>query len=282
MDQPPERSHSAMLETQPARLLASLYSASAREYATLWGPVIQPLGERLVAAMPLTGASTILDLGAGTGALFPALQAAAPGALVIGVDRADGMLHLAQAGASEVPLVAMDLEQLGVRSRVADAAVIAFVLFLLPDPAGGLAEIRRVLKPGGVVGLTTWGQDHELPGAAIWTCALDAHGAGPDLKPAAVKRDTLMNSADKIEALLDAARFAPSRLWVERLARHWTWPALFHLGAEYGASKRRLDTLEPGIRHACLARVREELAALATDQLLYRPEVIFAVGRRRR
>lgn len=59
-------------EIDPSKLLAGLYSAAAREYAELWAPVLQPTGERLIAAMTLGGATTVLDLGAGTGALLEA------------------------------------------------------------------------------------------------------------------------------------------------------------------------------------------------------------------
>jgi hypothetical protein len=49
-------------------LLAGLYSAAARDYAELWAPVLRPASEQVIAAMPLAGASTVLDLGTGTGA----------------------------------------------------------------------------------------------------------------------------------------------------------------------------------------------------------------------
>ncbi|HEV2085408.1 MAG TPA: class I SAM-dependent methyltransferase, partial [Gemmatimonadales bacterium] len=133
-------------ETHPSQVLAGLYSASAREYADLWAPVLQPTSERLIAAMRLAEASMVLDLGAGTGSLLPALRAAAPKARVIGVDRATGMLHEARRREARAPLAAMDLAQLGIRESVADAALLAFVLFLIPSPATALAEVRRVLR----------------------------------------------------------------------------------------------------------------------------------------
>jgi SAM-dependent methyltransferase len=267
-------------ETNPSQVLAGLYSASAREYADLWAPVLQPTSEQLIEAMGLAGSSTVLDLGTGTGGLLSVLRAAAPEARVIGVDRATGMLREARRRDARAPLAAMDLAQLGIRESVADAALLAFVLFLLPDPAAALAEVRRVLRPGGVMGCTSWGQGYELPGTAIWTRELDRHGAGPDLKPDAAKRDTLMDTTDKLGSLLEAAGLTVSRIWIERPERRWTWPELLELTSRYGATSRRLATLDHAKRGECLARVGAALAALSAEELVYRPEMLLAIAKR--
>lgn len=267
-------------ETHPSKVLAGLYSASAPEYADLWAPVLQPTSERLIAAMALAGASIVLDLGVGTGTLLPGLRAAAPKGRVIGVDRSIGMLREARAREASAPMAAMDLAELGIRESVADAALLAFVLFLIPSPAVALAEVRRVLRPGGVVGCTSWGQGYELPGTAIWTLELDLHGACPDAKPDAAKQDTLMDTTDKLGGLLEDAGLPVSRVWMERPESRWSWPELLELTSRYGATSRRLATLDPASRRECLARVGAALAALPAEELVYRPEMLLAIAAR--
>ena len=271
---------SCVPEIDPSKVLAGLYSASAPEYAELWAPVLQPTSELLIAAMALAGASIVLDLGTGTGGLLPVLRAAAPQAGVIGVDRALGMLREARAREARAPLAAMDLMQLGIRESVADAALLAFVLFLIPSPAAALAEVRRVLRPGGVMGCTSWGRGYELPGTAIWTLELDLHGAGSDSKPEAAKQDTLMDTTDKLGSLLEDAGLTVSRVWMERPERRWTLPQLLALSSRYGATSRRLATLDPTRRRECLERVEAGLAALPAEELVHRPEMLLAVAKR--
>ena len=119
-----------------------------------------------------------------------------------------------------------------------------------------------------------------MPGTAIWTRELDLYGAGPDLKPDAAKRDTLMDTTDKLRGLLEDARLTVSRAWIERPERRWTWSELLELTSRYGATSRRLATLEPASRRECLARVGAALAALPAEELVYRPEMLLAVAAR--
>ena len=76
--------------------LAEIYSSHAQGYATSWGPVIRPIGHRLLQAFPWEGARRVIDLGTGAGTHLPEIRRLARGACVVGVDRAPGMLELAR------------------------------------------------------------------------------------------------------------------------------------------------------------------------------------------
>jgi len=95
---------------------------------------------------------TVGDLGCGTGQLA---ETVAPHVhRVIAVDASDDMLTAARARLgklSNVDLRQGDLEALPIPAGELDAAVMSLVLHYSPDPARALAEVARVLQPGGRV-----------------------------------------------------------------------------------------------------------------------------------
>ena len=96
--------------------------------------------------------ATVLDVACGTGDLSLVI-AEACGARVVGVDFCRPMLDIAarkSADASRtIPFVEGDALRLPFADEKFDAATIAFGLRNLSDVAGGLGELRRILKPGG-------------------------------------------------------------------------------------------------------------------------------------
>ena len=124
------------------------YVDAAGEWAA--GPMLayQPLAHHLVARcpLPLHGA-LVLDAGAGTGAATTALLGR--GAMVVAADLQRDML--ARLSADDAVRAVADVAALPIRSCALDAAVAAFVLNHLARPWTALAELRRVVRPGGAV-----------------------------------------------------------------------------------------------------------------------------------
>ncbi len=92
-----------------------------------------------------------LDLCAGTLDLASAIVERAPGARVVGADFSLPMLGrgTAKLGEEAPPAVAADALELPFTDRAFEGCTIAFGLRNLVDPDAGLAEMGRVLEPGG-------------------------------------------------------------------------------------------------------------------------------------
>lgn len=121
--------------------------------------------ERLLALVP--EGKTVVEVGLGTGGLLPALAAKA--GRVIGVDHSPAMLDEARrrlnlAGIAGIDLRLGEMTHLPLPDTAVDCAVLNMVLHHAADPAAVLAEIRRVLTPGGVLALADLGR-HEREAA---------------------------------------------------------------------------------------------------------------------
>jgi ubiquinone/menaquinone biosynthesis C-methylase UbiE len=99
----------------------------------------------------------VLDVGCGTAQLTADLAACFPGAAVVGLDISPAMLAAARRrlGAAAPALVRANVYALPIATGAADlvTSTISYHWYLEPDRA--LAEIRRLLRPGGVFILAT-------------------------------------------------------------------------------------------------------------------------------
>jgi arsenite methyltransferase len=93
-----------------------------------------------------------LDVGCGPGNVTASLaRAAGPDGLALGVDISEPMLTRAvraEAG-PQIGFLRADAQRLPLRDETVDAVVSIAVLQLIPDPVAALAEMVRVLRPGG-------------------------------------------------------------------------------------------------------------------------------------
>ena len=256
-------------------LLAERYSQRALAYDSLWSPIIRPAGESLIAHLPTSTSKTIVDVATGAGALLPAIRRAAPNALIVGVDLSPGMLDLAKKKYGG-PLVRMDVQRLALATNAFDVAVAAFVLFHLPSPEKCLAEVNRVLRPGGTVGTITWGSETAPPANAVWDDELQSAGAQV-LELPAIDNRACCDSVGKITSLLEDAGFDSIKVWSESIEHRWRPDDHFDYQVG-GASRFRLQSLSAADRETCLRRISDRLAGADDQQYVYSGEIFSAVA----
>ncbi|MFF3747148.1 class I SAM-dependent methyltransferase [Streptomyces kronopolitis] len=109
-----------------------------------------------VAELGLREGDRVLDAGCGTGRALPALRSAVgPRGTVLGADLTPEMLAAAvragRGGAARLLLA--DVTRLPLPDAALDAVFAAGLLSHLPHSAGGLAELARVVRPGGRLAL---------------------------------------------------------------------------------------------------------------------------------
>ena len=250
--------------------LAGTYDVFAEVYRELWSPVLQPLTVELLDRLPLASARLVVDVGTGVGAAMPAIREGARSATIVGVDRSIGMMRWAPATEHRV---VMDASRLALRSSIADVVVAAFMLFHLPDPLLGLVEIGRVIKPGGSMGVTTWGRDGEGRAWTVWREELDASGA---TEPGADNKITNHDAVDtptKLRDLLARAGFTSVRVDSLPLSHRVDLAAFIDLQVRY-SSAERLASLTPSARARVIDRATERLSRLSGEDFIDRSEVL--------
>jgi phosphatidylethanolamine/phosphatidyl-N-methylethanolamine N-methyltransferase len=135
---------------------AQVVSAYAR-----WAPVydlaftaVMAAGRRAAVAAAAQAGTHILDVGVGTGLELPMFP---PTTRVVGIDLAEPMLRRAgdrvrQRRLTQVAgLSVMDATSMAFRDGCFDAAVVPYVLTVVPDPHAMMDEILRVVRPGGEI-----------------------------------------------------------------------------------------------------------------------------------
>lgn len=110
----------------------------------------------------------VLDVATGTGGVAVALRRAT-GAPVVGIDLSRSMLHEAQRhvgnlGDAGIFLIQGRAEDLPFAEDTFSSVVVTYLLRYVDDPAATVAELTRVLRPGGVFS----SMEFHVPSSRIW------------------------------------------------------------------------------------------------------------------
>jgi ubiquinone/menaquinone biosynthesis C-methylase UbiE len=138
------------------------YDAVADAYARISERCHQQLARDLVAAVAPAFGARVLDLGSGTG-VAAAAAAAATGAdgCIVALDPSATLL--AHARHPRVARVAGADPGLPFAPGAFDVAVASLVVGHFDDYRPALADLVRVLRPGGRLGISTWGRTDDAP-----------------------------------------------------------------------------------------------------------------------
>ena len=259
------------------------YDGIAGRYDQAWGRRFEVVA-RLVwdRISPARGAS-VLDIGTGTGIVPHALGGRASDlAIVAACDRSTGMIAVARGRVPMLRPVAADAVSLPFRDSAFDVATASFVMSHLLDSETGLVEARRVLKPGGVLAMTSWAAGEDEP-SKLWSRIL-AGAVTAERVEAAFARVTpsLSRFGDPAGVERSLTRAGFERVTVE------AHPLESRLSVAEFIADRELTTGARYARHALgveewgrlLGRARDELGRRFGRELQFSRGVLIGVGRK--
>jgi SAM-dependent methyltransferase len=169
-----------------AQQLADVWAAgdAYEPYVGRWSRVV---AREFLSWLGDATAGTTVDVGCGTGALTQTLLAANSDARVNAIDASHGFVSYARAHTPDTRarFLVADAQSLPFRSAHADAAVSALVLNFVPNPAAALAEMRRVVRRGGVVATYLWDYSSGMEMIhRFWQAATSLDSSAADLDEA--------------------------------------------------------------------------------------------------
>ena len=159
--------------------------AGGDAYERFMGRWSRRLAPHLAAFASVGARDTVLDVGAGTGALAFTLAEALPSVRVVGVDPSSAYVRAAQARAftNRVHFLVGDAQALPLVDATVDTTLSLLALNFIPDRATAVREMMRTTRSGGVVAAAVWDYGHGMEMLrAFWdeAVALDSTIAGRD------------------------------------------------------------------------------------------------------
>lgn len=246
-------------------------------------PVVAGLAKALVEVVGVSVGESVIDLGTGTGLALIAAAQALGASVAVGVDRSFGMLKVAakrviDARISNVGLVRADAAQTPFTDASFDVALAASVWQFVGYSPDALAEWRRVLRPGGRLGLSVPGPGS---GASIPADLLAKYSPGTarPVEERPISQGSRHPLPDLAEAAI-AAGFSEvtvlSRTSEHILPRAEDWWAIqWTHGLRFF-----LEKLDPGSLDLLKGEALERLVRTSTGKIVVTTNTVYCVSQR--
>jgi SAM-dependent methyltransferase len=150
------------------------WNAASEGYEAVFGPLTVQSVDVTLDAAGVIGGCDVLDVCTGHGVL--ALAATERGAKVCAIDFSEAMVAAARRNAPSVDCRQGDAQDLPYPDNTFDAVVCGYGILHVPEPDRALAEMRRVLRPGGRVAISVWERPSPANGFGLLLGTVKAHG----------------------------------------------------------------------------------------------------------
>jgi SAM-dependent methyltransferase len=181
-----------------APVQGELWGRHARTWSTEMEPQMSPVFDALLDALQPLAGRDLLDAGCGAGLV--ARKAAERGATVSGLDASEALLAVACERVPSGEFIVGDIDALPYESGTFDVVTAFNSIQYATDPAAAVAELARVCRVGGRVGIGIWGDPSRCETDALFA-RLRALAPPPPGTPAPLA----CSDPGVVEGLLDKA-----------------------------------------------------------------------------
>jgi SAM-dependent methyltransferase len=255
-----------------ARVDASAMSTSNRRPASLGpadayelhvGRYAAELAEGLIVAAGVRPRMRALDVGCGPGALTVALADRLGGDSVSAVDPSEAFVEACRSRAPPaVRVIGGVAEELPFADSEFDVVLAQLVLNHMSDVRRGVAEMRRVARPGAIVAASVWDLVDGMPMLrSFWDAAMSLDPAGATAAGAGVR--PAFSEPEQLRQLWRETGFGQVEVGTLQAGHRYAGFEDFWASFEggYGASGRYLASLDGNTRQALLREVQRRLGA---------------------
>lgn len=186
------------------------YDETAGDYDREWASYVDATTRETLRRLTLPEEASVLDVGCGTGALLDELRRLDAGRTLAGVDLSSRMLSQAAEKTEEAVLLsAAAAEKLPFDENDFDVVVSCNAFHFFVEPRSFIAEVRRVLRPGGRLVVTDWCDNYW----ACWLCDYYLR--------ATTEAHTRIFGREDLREMLEQTGFEVRRLDTYRV--EWIW-----------------------------------------------------------